>query len=104
MSSRSIVPSNLTPSNRQQFNFNGKPLDTLTDQDGAVWFYAAEVCENCELDNVSQAVSRLDEDEKSIIILNDNGRPQKILLVNEPGLYALLNSSRKPEAKVFKQS
>lgn len=103
MGTSSIVPSNPASNNPQRFTFNGKPLDTLTDESGEVWFYAADVCEGCELDNVSQAVSRLDEDEKTIIILSDNGRPQKVLLVNEPGLYALIGSSRKPEAKVFKR-
>jgi len=48
-------------------------------------------------------LSRLDYDEKNTIILNDGiGNPTK-LAVNESGLYSLIMSSRKPEAKRFKK-
>jgi len=71
--------------------------------DNEPWFIAKDVCDILELNNVSQALSRLDEDEKNTIILNDGiGNPNK-LAVNESGLYSLIMSSRKHEAKRFKK-
>lgn len=72
--------------------------------DGEPWFVAKDVCDALGLGNVGQALSRLDEDEKSSITLNDGtpGNPNK-LVVNEPGLYTLVLSSRKPEAHAFKR-
>lgn len=72
--------------------------------DGEPWFVAKDVCDALGLGNVGQALSRLDEDEKSSITLNDGtpGNPNK-LVVNEPGLYALVLSSRKPEAHAFRR-
>lgn len=57
-----------------------------------------------ELNNVSQALVRLDDDEKSSIILNDGtpGNPNKAI-VSESGLYVLTLASRKPEAHEFKR-
>lgn len=49
------------------------------------------------------AVSKLDEDEKGISSIDTLGGEQKLGIVNEPGLYALVLSSRKPEAKAFKR-
>lgn len=51
------------------------------------------------------AVRRLDEDEKNTLRLtqgNTRGNPNQTV-VNEPGLYALILGSRKPEARAFKR-
>ena len=48
-------------------------------------------------------MSRLDADEKGIVIVDTLGGPQKMLCVNESGLYAITISSRKPEAKRFRK-
>lgn len=67
------------------------------------WFVTKDLCDVLEISNPSQALSRLDKDEKNTIILNEGiGNPQKSV-VNEPGLYTLILGSRKPEAKVFKR-
>ena len=62
-------------------------------------FVATDVCRALELVNASQSVSRLDEDEKGIIS-NDTG---ELIVITESGLYSLVLSSRKPEAKDFKR-
>lgn len=72
-------------------------------QDGEPWFVAKDVCEALELDNVSRAVERLDDDEKGITSIHTLGGEQDMLTVNEPGLYTLILGSRKPEAKAFKR-
>lgn len=71
---------------------------------GEPWFVAADVCRALEINNVSMAISRLDDDEKNTISLTEGipGNPNKTI-VNEPGLYSLVLSSRKPEAKAFKR-
>lgn len=73
-------------------------------QDNEPWFVAKDVCDCLEINNSRQALSRLDYDEKNSVILNDGiaGNPTKAI-VNEYGLYSLVMSSRKPEAKEFKR-
>lgn len=74
-------------------------------QDGEPWFVAADVCKALDIPNVGQALTRLDDDEKmNTIISNDGnrGNPTRTL-VSEAGLYSLVISSRKPEAKNFKR-
>lgn len=72
--------------------------------DGEPWFVAVDVCMALGIGNVSMAISRLDDDEKNTVSLTEGipGNPNKTI-VNEPGLYALVLSSRKPEAKAFKR-
>lgn len=67
------------------------------------WFVASDVCKILDLGNTSQVLSRLDDDEKNTIILNEGiGNPNKSI-VNEYGLYNLVLTSRKKEAKEFKR-
>jgi len=71
---------------------------------GEPWFVAADVCKALEIQNHKDAIGRLDEDEKTGVDLTDpHGRVQNTNCVNEPGLYALVLGSRKPEAKAFKR-
>lgn len=88
----------------QLFNFNNATLRVLTDENGEPWFVAKDVCDVLELNNVGQALTRLDDDEKSSITLNDGtpGTPNKAI-VSESGLYSLILASRKPEAHEFKR-
>ena len=45
----------------------------------------------------------LDEDEKGVHSMNTPGGAQDLSVVNESGLYSLILTSRKPEAKAFKK-
>ena len=76
--------------------------------DGEPWFVAADVCRALEIGNVSKAVSRLDIDEKMTLTTSEGhsckrGGAQKMNAVSESGLYSLILTSRKPEAKAFKR-
>ena len=74
------------------------------EKEGQPWFVAADVCRALELGNPTQALARLDEDEKALISIEGLSRGnEKGNIVNEPGLYALILGSRKPEAKAFKR-
>lgn len=84
----------------QQFYFNNAVLRTLTDEAGEPWFVAKDVCDILEISNPSDALKRLDDDERSRFNL---GRQGETNIVNEAGLYALVLGSRKPEAHEFKR-
>lgn len=79
--------------------FEGKQLRIL-EQNGDPWFVAKDVCDILEIKNPSDALKRLDEDERSRFNL---GRQGVTNVVNEFGLYNLVLGSRKPEAKEFKR-
>lgn len=70
------------------------------ERNGEPWFVAADVCRALELSNPTVAVNRLEDDERAKLNL---GRQGDANCVNEPGLYTLVLSSRKPEAKLFKR-
>ena len=72
-------------------------------RDGDPWFVAKDVCDCLELGNVSQTCSRLDDDERGIILNDTPSGKQEMLVVSEPGLYSLIGSSKKQEAKAFKR-
>ena len=72
----------------------------VVEKDGEPWFVAVDVCDILGLSNPTIAVSRLDNDERAKFNL---GRQGDATIVNEPGLYALILGSRKPEAKAFKR-
>ncbi|MGN4719623.1 BRO family protein [Bacillus cereus group sp. MYBK226-2] len=69
-----------------------------------VWFVAKDVCNVLEIVNATRSLSRLDEDELHSMKVTDSlGRPQETNVINESGLYSLIMTSRKPQAKAFKK-
>ena len=92
----------------QKFNFNGNGVH-IVDKAGEPWFVARDVCECLGLDNVTKAVSHLDQDEKMLIHITDfqnpgrGGDTGKRTIVNKPCVYNLIFQSRKPKAKAFKR-
>ena len=69
-------------------------------QGNEVWFVAADICKALDIGNTSQAMARLDDDEKTTLISNEG---RQLNIVSESGLYSLVLSSRKKEAKTFKR-
>lgn len=73
-------------------------------KDNEPWFVAADVCRSLEIGNPSDAMRRLDEDEKALVSIEGMSRGNDLTnIINEPGLYALVLGSRKPEARAFKR-
>nr|DAS19663.1 MAG TPA: repressor domain protein [Caudoviricetes sp.] len=72
----------------------------VLEQNGEPWFVAKDVCECLDIKNTTDALKRLDDDERARFNL---GRQGNTNIVNEYGLYNLVLSSRKPEAKEFKR-
>jgi hypothetical protein len=89
------------------FDFEGLEVRVITDGRANPWFVAADVCGAMDLGNTSQALTRLDEDEKGVITnegLQTQGfGPQSLNVINESGLYSLILTSRQEEAKRFKR-
>jgi prophage antirepressor-like protein len=86
----------------QLFNFEGKDVKTIQ-LNNEIYFVGKDICDALEISNVSDAIKRLDEDEKLVSTLPISGQNREVLLINESGLYSLVLSSRKPEAKRFKR-
>ena len=77
------------------FEFNQAKVRTII-IDNDPWFVAQDVCDILELENVSKALSRLDDDEKmeldrkSILTLSNDPNVVRLSAVNEYGLYSLV--------------
>lgn len=65
------------------------------------WFVAKDICETLGIVNPGDAVGALSADKKDIAICDTPGGSQRLLIVNEAGLYNLIFKSRKPEALAF---
>ena len=78
----------------------------VMEQQGEPWFSALDVCKALDIGNPSQALTRLDDDEKTTTLISNEAAASgmsQMAFVNEPGLYSLVLGSRKPEAKAFKR-
>ncbi|QMS91721.1 hypothetical protein HUN01_30525 [Nostoc edaphicum CCNP1411] len=89
-------------SNLSIFSFESHEIRFI-DTAESPWWIAQDICKVLELDDVSKAVSRLDDDEKLIRTLRVSGQGRETLCVNESGLYSLVLTSRKAQAKRFKK-
>jgi len=67
------------------------------------WWVAKDVCEILGIEKYRDAIQRLDNDERGSVKVDTLGGPQEMSTINEPGLYSLILSSKKPEAKPFKR-
>lgn len=65
-----------------------------------VWFVAKDVCEVLEIKNTTQAMQKLDPEERTMFNI---GRQGETNIINESGLYSLIMTSRKPQSKAFKK-
>lgn len=84
----------------QVFDFEDNAV-RVVDIDGEPWFVAADVCRVLEIQNPTDAVKNLDDDEQSRYCLGSGGSDR--IIINESGLYNLIFRSRKPEAKKFRK-
>lgn len=84
------------------FRFEEQQVRTLLIDDQP-WFVAADVCHALAVRNNRDALSRLDDDEKGVANTDTLGGSQSVGIINESGLYSLILTSRKAEAKRFKK-
>ena len=81
----------------------GKEFEIYGDFENPL-FLAKDVAEWIETQNVSQMLSKIDEDEKLIYKLYISGQNRDCWFVTENGLYEILMLSTKPIAKQFKKA
>lgn len=86
-----------------EFEDQQRQVRVRADEYGMVWFVAVDVCRVLAIRNSRDALSRLDDDEKGVVSTDTLGGNQTLAAVNEAGLYSLILSSRKPEARAFKR-
>lgn len=89
----------------QKFNFKEKTVRTIVDESNTAWFSGIDVCSILDYSNPSDIIQKkLDEDERKLEYLQDStGQKRRTWTINEFGLYTLILSSSKPEAKAFKR-
>jgi len=88
--------------NLTEFDFNTQQVRVITIE-GLPWFVANDVCVILGLENVGQALSRLDEDKKSIASVYTLEGNQDMSVISESGMLALVSSNGKPDAKEFRR-
>ncbi len=82
-------------------HWNGYDI-RFVEHNGEWWAVLADIANSLSL-RTDKVKSRLENDHLSKVTIIDNmGRNQKALIVNEFGIYEAIFSSRKPEAKSFK--
>jgi anti-repressor protein len=93
------------------FEFDGRKV-RIVEKDGQPWWVAKDVCEVLGIINSRDALSILDDDEKSNVAKTDisvesadtlNIPNRGINVINESGLYTLITRSNKPEARRFRK-
>ncbi|MGG3452336.1 phage antirepressor KilAC domain-containing protein [Domibacillus aminovorans] len=82
------------------FHYSGNQVRTIAKGE-EIWFVAKDVCDILEINNPSDSLKRLDEDEKALV--SNEGFRGPVNVINESGLYSLVLGSRKEEAKQFKR-
>jgi prophage antirepressor-like protein len=88
----------------QIFKYNDVQVRTVYDETGEAWFVGIDVCKILGYADSHRKVKSLDEDEYRLDRLTDGqGKQKETLTVSESGLYSLILTSTKPEAKAFKR-
>lgn len=86
----------------QIFQYEKQQIRTVV-IDGEPWFVAKDVCDVLGHSNSRVALERLDEDEKGVSTVYTLGGQQEVSVINESGMYSLVLTSRRPEARAFKR-
>ncbi len=79
-------------------------LTVLTDDAGLPWFIANDVAGSLGYKNTRDAIRKhVDSEDKGVANRDTLGGQQEVTTINESGLYALIFSSKLPNAKAFKR-
>lgn len=84
----------------QKFEFKGNLVRMKTDKSEQYWFAGIDVCNILGLENPTQTVESLDDDEKKLdYVIDSSGQQRKTWTINEFGLYSLVLKSRNRKPK-----
>ncbi len=78
----------------------------MTNEKGEAWFVGKDVAEALGYSNTRKAILdhvENEDREDGVTIRDAIGRNQSAVVINESGLYALVLSSKLPQAKAFKR-
>jgi len=92
MPSTSVIP----------FTFESHEVRVI-EREGSPWWVLKDICAVLEVGKYRDAAVRLDEDERGLAVVDTRGGPQSVTVINESGLWSLVLTSRKPQAKTFKK-
>ena len=71
---------------------------------GEWWAVAADICSALELGNTTNTLKRIDSDNQALISIKGINRANEpVNIINEFGVYKLIMTSRKPEARNFEK-
>lgn len=82
------------------FNFGAHAVRVVL-RDGEPWFVAADVADALGYRDAANAGRILADHQKGTHTMSTHGGEQRVIVVNESGLYRLVLRSRKPEAEKF---
>jgi|GEM_PF-704769 len=85
------------------FEYKEHEVRVIQDEDGEFWFVAKDVCDIVGIEDVSQAVEKVDDDEKLIRKIYVSGQDRDVWTVSESGLYTLIIRSNKEAARPFRR-
>lgn len=85
-----------------EYLFQDRPVRTVS-LDQEHWFVHADICDRLGIGTPSKALARLEPDEKGATIVHTLGGTQTVNVINESGLFALILTSRKAEARAFRK-
>lgn len=91
---------NQSPLVPSTYDFRGSPVRVVM-HNGEPWFVAADVCRAIGVAGSRSRLYALDHDEKGVLISYTIRGPQKVQVVNEPGLFRLVLRSNTESAKPF---
>lgn len=89
----------------QIFKYNNAQVRMVMNETGEPWFVAVDVCDILEYQNPQNIIKTLlDEDERRLTDITDrSGQKRRVWAISEAGLFSLVLTSTKPEAKPFKR-
>lgn len=82
--------------------FGSKYFDVYGDIQNPL-FVAVEVAEMIEIQNTTDLLKRVDDDEKLTYVISRAGQKREMNMLTGFGVYEVLSQSRKPLAKEFKK-
>lgn len=85
------------------FKFNSATAIRVLELDGVAWFVAGDVAHALNYRDAANLARVLDDDEKGTHPVSTIKGAQKLLIINESGLYHAVIKSRKPEAVAFRK-
>lgn len=85
------------------FEFDQHQVRVVQGDDGEPWFVARDVAASLEYRDASHMSRMLDDDEKGYTEVATLGGDQRVVIINESGLYHATFASRKSSAKRFRR-